>query len=173
MRSRKIQMLICILAAIFVLAACSQAYVPGETAGLGKPENQKEQEMDKSKAFMGKWVVTERLITSNISAVSDEDFEKDYLNKKAEYTDTGAQFGEAVCKEPVYKEGSMSAEQFTEAYKGATFEQLGIDADSVKTIAVFDGEEQWSNPGSLIIIKDENTLITCWDGAFFKMERVK
>ncbi len=126
-------------------------------------------ETDAKKAFLGKWVVAKLLPTLNVSAVSEEDFNKTYSDKEAVYAADYAQFGDETCKNPDYREKDMSAEEFARLYSGATFEQLGIKADSAKVIEIFNGDKQWLNPGGMIIIKDESTLISFWDGAFFEM----
>lgn len=193
MRSRKILLSICIMSIIIVLAACSKTPAAGYTAkpvepkqaevqtdlpGTGNDESTKAaadagKQKDESSVIMGEWTVSKRLQTQNITAVSDEEFDKNYLNKKAVYTTTAAQFGEDICRKPLYEVEQMSAEQFAQGYRGATFKQLGIEADNAMVVQVTDSEGQWLSPGGAAIVKDENTLISWWDGAFFEMIRIK
>lgn len=172
MRLKKIQLYVYIMVLIIVLTACSQTPAAIDTVKTVEP-SKVEQQKDKDSVIMGQWIISKRLQTQNVSAVSEEEFEKNYLNKKVEYTSTSAQFGEDTLQKPSYESKEMSAEQFEQGYRGATFKQLGIDADSAMVIEVTKEKEQWLSPGGIIFVKNEEVLISYWDGVFFEMTRAK
>lgn len=116
-----------------------------------------------SPVYYGEWTVEEAVGAAEISTGVDESM----IGKKAAYSAEAATFGTEVAPSPpVYEEGELTNAEFAAEYR-AQLSAIGIEADIVKTVTVAD----WTSPGSLLLIKDDQTLITLWDGTFYAMKK--
>lgn len=127
---------------------------------------------NKTEPFFGKWVVSKVSGTSRISAMSEAEI-KSFIGKKAEYNRRLAAFDGESCENPIYKKETLSEADFFSGFR-SSFENLDLQGKSVTIFYVFENQSNpWINPGSSLIIKDNNTLITIWEGVFFEMKRDK
>ena len=118
-------------------------------------------------SFFGEWEVKRPIAYCPIFGM-DEETIKNFMGKKAIYKFDMAQFDGEICNNPQYKEEVISDKDLFEGFH-IDIKNLGIPSDSIKVIEV----EDWTNPGSYLIIKDKNNLITVWDGVFFELVRIK
>jgi len=122
---------------------------------------------NKSNSFYGEWKVQRPIAYCPIFGM-DEETIKNFIGKKAIYKFDMAQFDDEICNNPQYKEEVILDKDFFNGFH-VYIKKLGITTDSIKVIEVKD----WTNPGSYLIIKDKNSLITVWDGVFFELVRIK
>ncbi|CAG7614846.1 hypothetical protein PAESOLCIP111_01753 [Paenibacillus solanacearum] len=114
--------------------------------------------------YYGDWTVQKWVGSAPISTAVDERI----IGMKASYTKEKASFGEDEMLNPEYKEQEMTNQDFVRAYR-TPLSDLGIYAPSVKTVHIRNG----TNPGSFLMIKDEQTLMMLWDGNYFEMKKEK
>lgn len=125
---------------------------------------------NKTESFFGEWIVTKIAGTSGIYAMSDEEM-KSFIGKKAEYSQSLAAFDNEFRKNPVYKRETLSEATFFSGFR-TSFENLGLKGESVTIINIYENQNNlWINPGSCLIIKDNDSMLTVWDGVFFEMTR--
>lgn len=106
-----------------------------------------------------------------ICAMSNEEADS-WIGLKATLTEVGVVFGDDSCRDATYESRRVSRLDF---YRSSRFdlEQLGILQPDVEEVTVSCAGEGWIAPGSLFLIKDEETLITPWDGVYFELARAR
>lgn len=123
---------------------------------------------DSNVSYFGIWEITSGT-PSGFSALSEADITA-LIGKRFEYFKEYALYGDAQKLEnPIYHESTISAEEFAESVKGSTLETAGISQAFVQIIEI----ENIIDFGSTFYIKDENTLIMLWDGAFFELHKIQ
>ncbi|MCI3927670.1 hypothetical protein MO973_46645 [Paenibacillus sp. TRM 82003] len=127
---------------------------PAEPAPTETPESA-------GPAYFGEWTVSEAVGSAEISTGDNS-----LIGKKASYSAEQASFGDEAMANPTYQEAELTSEQFIAEYR-TQLSAIGIEGDSVKTLTIAD----WMQPGSLLLIKDEQTLITLWDGTFYALKK--
>lgn len=142
-----------------------------ESAESEKPatiESEAAQISDSNVSYFGIWEITSGA-PSGFSALSEADITA-LIGKRFEYFKEYALYGDAQKLEnPIYHEFTISAEEFAESVKGSTLETAGISQAFVQVIEI----ENAIDFGSSFYIKDENTLIMLWDGAFFELRKIQ
>lgn len=173
------------LTLLMALSACSQggtapsapaeAADPSETAGSGGTEAEapvetsgKTDAVDPTDAaveqpsYYGEWTVQQVAGSTPISTAVDEGM----IGMEAVFSKEKASFGPDEVQNPVYEEAEMTNASFTADYR-TPLSAIGIEADAVQTVSITD----WTHPGAFLIVKDEETLITLWDGNFYELKR--
>jgi hypothetical protein len=117
-----------------------------------------------SPSYFGDWTVTSLVGSTPISASVDESF----IGMKATYTNEKASFGKDEILNPEYKEQDITNDDFLNENRNQLID-IGIESESVKTVSI----NNWTNAGSLLIIKDDQTMIFLWDGNYYEMKRGK
>ncbi|ABR47642.1 hypothetical protein Amet_1443 [Alkaliphilus metalliredigens QYMF] len=118
------------------------------------------------KEYYGEWMASDTTYYMPISAMSDDEYKSKYFGEIAWFSEHEASFvGESI-ENPIYREEVINNEDFFESYR-LELTDLGIEESNVKIIGI----ENWTNPGSTLIMKDKDTLITLWDGVFFELKR--
>ncbi|HBS45223.1 MAG TPA: hypothetical protein DEA91_13550 [Paenibacillus sp.] len=69
---------------------------------------------------------------------------------------------------PEYKEENITKDDFFNEYRNE-LSDIGIESESVKTVFI----NNWTNAGSIFIIKDDQTMIFLWDGHYYEMKKEK
>lgn len=118
--------------------------------------------------YFGNWRVTSYKIPG-ISAMTSKQAAA-WVGTAATYRQDLASFGRSSCANPSYESRSVSAEQFTEDYR-VTPKALGVEGGSLTLVTVTCRPTEWTNRGSLLIVKSPNALLTTWDGVFFELAR--
>lgn len=144
---KRVYSLLVIIMVIFLFSSCES-----------KAVNQKE--------YYGEWTAGEKIYFMPISAMGEDDYKQQYLGKVAAFSEKKASFGDESKENPIYSESSITKEVFIETYR-MNPEDMGLAAGETKIIHI----ENWNNPGSTLIVKDKDTLITLWDGVFFELNR--
>ena len=127
-------------------------------------------------AYFGTWKVTECLGTAPEEPMEQELIDK-VLGAELEYqaghllfqrTDYGGGAGE-----PEYEESEMTAEAFQEAC-GVSLESLGVEPGTYLyvTVSVWHSESFFEDLGGRFLLLDEETMLLCSKGAFFRAELV-
>lgn len=122
---------------------------------------------NKTDSFFGEWRVKKPIAYCPIYGMDDKTINS-YIGKKAIYKLDAARFDNEICNNPQYKKEIVSNEDFFVGFH-IEIKNLGISSDTIKVIEI----KGWTNPGSYLIIKNKNSLITVWDGVFFELERIK
>ncbi|QGQ98069.1 hypothetical protein EHS13_25875 [Paenibacillus psychroresistens] len=115
-----------------------------------------------SPSYMGEWTVSSVVGATPISAPVDESF----IGMKATYTKEKASFGKIEILNPEYTEQDLTNDEFFNEYRNH-LSDIGIKSESVKTVSI----NNWTNAGSFLIIKDDQTMIFLWDGNYYEMKR--
>ncbi len=103
--------------------------------------------------------------TAEMSAEAAESI----LGSRGVYSKHIARFEDMQCLKPRYEHQSLDAETFMEEF-GVEPGQVGLADDDITRIEI----TCYDNPlerGSTLFVKDEDTLMTVWEGVFFQMHR--
>lgn len=121
-----------------------------------------------SASWYGSYVVTD-YYPQGISALSIEDMDS-MLGRSCIYRQERFVSGENVLEQPVYKEESVSKEDFAAGFnQRITFETLDITGDFVLAISV----ENSYDFGSSFYMDEEGNILIYYEGVFFKTGRAE
>jgi hypothetical protein len=115
----------------------------------------------------GVWDV-DNFIAPETAEMSPEEAER-MLGTRGVYTRHIARFHDMQCLKPSYEHQSLDVERFTEDF-GMEPGQVGLLDDNITRIDITCHDNPLER-GSILFIKDEDTLITIWEGVFFQMHR--
>jgi hypothetical protein len=115
-------------------------------------------------SYFGDWTVRRLVGSTPISAPDDESI----IGMKATYTNEKASFDKDEILNPEYKELELTNDGFFNEYRNQ-LSDIGINTNSVKTVEIIN----WTNAGSVLFIKDDQTMIFLWDGNYYEMKREK
>lgn len=115
-----------------------------------------------SPSYFGDWIVKGVAGSGEVSTLPDDGI----IGTKATYSSDKAVVGTEEIPNPAYKEEEMTKEEFISDFR-VKLKDLGIDADSVKTVKIGDA----TGRGTFLLVKDAQTLIFPWDGNFYEMRK--
>ncbi|CAG7657510.1 hypothetical protein ACFQI7_35170 [Paenibacillus allorhizosphaerae] len=113
-------------------------------------------------SYYGEWTVHKFIGSTPISTAVDDSI----IGMKATYTKEKASFDKDKILNPEYNELEITDDDFLKEYRNQ-LSDIGINSKSVKTVKI----NNWMNPGSFLIIKDEQTMIILWNGNYFEMKK--
>ncbi|CAG7640285.1 hypothetical protein ACFQI7_30255 [Paenibacillus allorhizosphaerae] len=113
-------------------------------------------------SYYGDWTVQKWIGSTPVSTAVDERI----IGMKATYMKEKASFDKETILNSEYEEIEITNDDFLKEYR-TQLSDIGINSKSVTTVKIND----WTNPGSFLIIKDEQTMIILWDGNYFEMKR--
>ena len=120
------------------------------------------------KHHLGNWRVTGHQ-APGISAMPS-DTAATWVGRTAEYSRTRTRFGTEECDGPRYFPSTLSAEGFAAEF-GVPVHALGLEAPlMVITVRCRDG---WTGPGTRLLVRNPDLMLTPWDGVFFELQRVR
>lgn len=124
-----------------------------------------------SKSYFGTWFVSKKIATTPVYAMS-EDKIKSYIGKELYLTEKKVSFDKENLVNPTFEETALSDNDFNSENK-VSLKTIGISSPSVKKVDVIqNANSNWTSFfGNTFYIKDDNTLITLWDGIFFELNR--
>lgn len=124
-----------------------------------------------SKSYFGTWVVSKKIATTPVYAMS-EDKIKFYIGKELYLTEKKVSFDKENLVNPTFEETTLSDNDFNSENK-VSLKTIGISSPSVKRVDVIQNvNSNWASFfGNTFYVKDDNTLITLWDGIFFELNR--
>lgn len=126
--------------------------------------------------YLAEWTVTEFLAAAPEDPMDQELIEKT-LGAELKYRANRVWFKRAgrvgSAKDPDYEESEMSPEAFAEIY-GVTLESLGVEPDTYLHVImnVWASEPFFNELGGRFLLLDEETMLLCCQGAFFRAELV-
>ncbi len=117
----------------------------------------------------GHWVVKKVIPTSGISEAPN----KAFLGLRATYLPAEMEFGQRVrIFNPLYKERRWSRARFFQA-SHISASELGIKCKSVLEVDALDHRGgEVVDVGTMLFIRNENRLVTLWNGVFYQLDRV-
>lgn len=116
----------------------------------------------------GTWVVV-RHYCPHICAMTDEEADA-WLGREARITAAEVSFADESCASPTYSRITRRAEEFFRHWRADPTE-LGIARETIEDVEVQCDGEPWAAPGSVFIIKGEDSLLATWDGVLFELSR--
>jgi hypothetical protein len=124
-----------------------------------------------SKSYLGTWVVSKKIATTPVYAMS-EDKIKSYIGKELYLTEKKVSFDKENLVNPTFEETTLSDSDFISENK-VSLKTIGISLPSVKKVDVIQNvNSNWTSFfGNTFYVKDNNTLITLWDGVFFELNK--
>lgn len=124
-----------------------------------------------SKSYFGTWVVSKKIATTPVYAMS-EDKIKSYIGKELYLTEKKVSFDKENLVNPTFEETTLSDNDFNSENK-VSLKTIGVSSPSVKRVDVIqNANSNWTSFfGNTFYVKDDNTLITLWDGVFFELNR--
>ncbi|MBN1047013.1 hypothetical protein DVW08_16915 [Clostridium botulinum] len=126
----------------------------------------KEVSNDKNeKLFYGNWVIKEVAAYGKVHAGRDTSL---VINTNINLSKNLAIFDKESFKNPKYIIKNEKKEDLAWGYH-MDFSSLGINKDSITTITVKSEDSSFQDK---LIVKDDNTLISCDEGIFYYVERV-
>jgi len=94
-----------------------------------------------------------------------------WLGKGARYERSIAEFATDRCSAPTYMLKIVDADRFfTEEFR-VKAASLGIPSSKIAVVEITCGGSHWIAPGSLLVVKSKERLLTVWDGVFFELAR--
>ncbi|MEK8208870.1 hypothetical protein NST41_24970 [Paenibacillus sp. FSL L8-0696] len=115
-------------------------------------------------SYFGEWSVQGLVGSTPVSAAEDEKL----IGMRVTYSIEKASFDKDEIMSPEYKEENITKDDFFNEYRNE-LSDLGIETESVKTVSI----NNWTNPGSSFIVKDDQTMIFLWDGNYYEMKKEK
>lgn len=98
-----------------------------------------------------------------------------WRERTATYGDSLVRFADVACRSPRYGVAYWPADG---QYGGARLADMGITGDSALVIEVRCGDQpqvgsdpRWQVPGAFLIVKNQDHVLTPWDGIFFELTR--
>ncbi len=122
--------------------------------------------INKKPFYYGGWIITKYIPTSGISAMTYEEAQ-DYVGMKMEFNSQYAKADGEIKYNPKYNIEVESEFDFLIGHRISPDE-----LDKKQPVLKVDIDE-WINIGSLLIVKDSQTLITLWNGIYFELKRCK
>ncbi len=119
-------------------------------------------------AGYGTWAVVGHSCP-HICAMSGEAADA-WLGRAMTVSATGLSFGESSCTNVSFVRTASSAADFFRDWRVAPA-TLGVEQGEIEEVEVLCDGEEWIAPGSLLIVKDQNEMLTVWDGVFFELRR--
>ncbi len=119
-----------------------------------------------SKLYYGSWNVTSCVGFAPVSALTPEEIEE-LLGTVIAYDEDRFVWKGRIYDAPAYQENIETSEDFALSYNNAlTFTDLGL-TESEATVVTVDCDAL----GNYFYVKDENTLVISYNGAFFEASR--
>ncbi|WP_252213601.1 MULTISPECIES: hypothetical protein [unclassified Clostridium] len=126
----------------------------------------KEVSNDKNEeSFYGNWVIKEVVGYSKVHAGRNTSL---VINTKISLSKDLATFDKDSFKNPKYIIKSEKKDDLEYDYR-TNFSKLGINKDSITTITVKSEDSSFQDK---LIVKDDNTLISCDEGIFYDVKRI-
>jgi len=123
-------------------------------------------------SFYGNWQVT-AFYFGRIHAM-DEDQASKWIGAKARYAPDMARFegpdGVEHCTNPSYSYERIRCNQFYGRF-GRHAQDLGFTRETITLVDITHRNDNWIAPGSFLILKSPDSIITMWDGIFFELSR--
>lgn len=116
----------------------------------------------------GSWRVTGGRTCPNVCAMSDGEIAA-WQGRTAFYADSLARFGTDSCSSPRYRVTVWTENDFLSGLRSPA-RSFGIERDSTVVIDI-GCPDHWTAPGSLLLVKDQQHLLTMWDGVVFELTR--
>lgn len=138
---------LCLLALILILGACGR--------------------QDEDTRHHGVWGV-DNFSAPDSATMSPEEAER-MLGARGVYTRHIARFQDMQCLKPSYQHQSLDAAMFMEGF-GVEPGQVGLPDDDINHIEITCHDHPLER-GNTLFVKDEDTLMTVWEGVFFQMHR--
>ncbi|MEQ2527767.1 hypothetical protein WMO40_13745 [Bacillaceae bacterium CLA-AA-H227] len=127
---------------------------------------------EKEEVFYGQWQINKVIAYGPAGTYSSDDV-KNLIGKQLTFSkDSATSFGDKIedmdesVSEPIYKKTEVAKNEFTSNYR-VTFEQLGIDGDTVTEVDATSTQ----GIGTVIFITDKNKLILFGGGTFFELAK--
>ena len=93
-----------------------------------------------------------------------------WVGRTAEYSNSRARFGTEECARPGYFSTTLAAGDFAAEF-GVPAPALGLEAPvTMITVRCRGG---WTVPGSRLLVRNPDLMLTPWDGVFFELQRVR
>jgi hypothetical protein len=118
--------------------------------------------------YLGNWRVVGYKFMP-ISAMSN-DKARIWLDRRAVYNATTAQFFTEKCPDATYVTKKVSADDFVRDYRLKPSD-LGIAAGPVEIIEVKCAGHPFAAPGGILIKRADGRMLTLWDGVFFILQK--
>jgi hypothetical protein len=118
----------------------------------------------------GEWFPGKIVGFTRVSAMDDETYKK-FIEQYSLffYSRAYVQVGDRKLNDPVYKIKSSDSEAFADDWQ-IELSTLGINTEEVTIISIGQDETtDWINPGTTLILNNENRIISIWDGGFFEL----
>ena len=120
-----------------------------------------------SKLYYGTWNVTSCISVAPVSALSPEEIEQ-LQGTTLTYEENSLVWNGEACDAPAYQENTETSEEFTLGYNNRlTFSDLGLTGSEATVVTV----DNCDTFGNCFYVKDENTLVISYNGAFFEASR--
>lgn len=117
--------------------------------------------------FHGTWRVT-AVAAPGVSAAAPAVAARQ-VGVEASFAPGRAQFGDRTCEGATYTRRVMAAATFTEAYR-VTPQQLSLGGDQVAMVDILCTSGAL-DAGSSLILRNDGSMLTLWDGAFYELRR--
>ena len=114
--------------------------------------------------YLGEWSV------SSVASPGASGSNGGLVGVRASYAAEQAQFGQETCTGPSYSRRWIAAAAFADAYDVRP-EHLGLPTrGEIGMVDVTCGGGSLG-PGSTLILKSDDAMLTAWDGAYYELER--
>jgi hypothetical protein len=139
-----------------------------ETSDQKKPSPKRNDQALPFDVF-GKWKVA-RHFEPGISSM-DKTQADAWVGREACYDRTAATFGTEACTTANYVVNVVDADKYFLDEFRIEAKSVGIKPGKIHILEVTCNDSDWIAPGSLLIVKNKEQLLTVWDGIFFELVR--
>lgn len=120
-----------------------------------------------AKRYYGTWNVISCISVAPVSALSPEEIEQ-LQGTTLTYEENRLVWNGEASDTPTYQENTETSEEFTLGYNNRlSFSDLGLTGSEATVVTV----DNCDTFGNCFYIKDENTLVVSYNGAFFEASR--
>ena len=180
MKLKKKNSLIILLLCSIMLVSCGQENVPTNKLDISKEENNsaKTPEINNSKrrkidAIYGKWKILNMVGEGYIYGdFSMEDYVGGIITIRENYMETNLPLGRWKLNNPIYKLKKQNEDDFWEYSHANMNNGFGFKSKQIKSITVFDDNDEWDEFGCIFWIRDKEHLIFLGP-VYFLAERIE
>lgn len=140
---------------------------PVNTEITGREATLENKGLQISQYLAGKWEIEAVIPTSNMQAEAN----MGNIGVEVEYAAGKATIGQVTVLNTQYIVSEITATDLEDGWRGLKAAELKITRKPITQIDIVSESGYIGGVGTHLLVRDENTMLTDWDGVFYKMVR--